>query len=75
MILPLIPERIVAEVTSNWAFAVKTDDKPLLSKQFEHVIRVNATRGYALESWKLHQLVDAEKRSMSETIVAVFVKV
>jgi hypothetical protein len=67
--------RIVAEITRNWP----GNDTPIISKEFEEVIRVNALRGFTLESWKftavhipgttLHPY-----SKIMETIIAVFVK-
>jgi hypothetical protein len=70
-------KRIVAEISRNW-IGCNNDpaEKPLLSHTFEGVIERNGKRGYALESWQLHQLfcqVDG-KPGIVETIIAVFVE-
>jgi len=71
-------KRIVAEVTKNWG-GLDIGQKPNISVQFEQVIAHNVERGYALESWQLHQLAypDAQRGGAAmivETIVAVFVE-
>lgn len=70
--------RIVAEISKNWIGPVQVPaTENLLSHQFERVIEVNASRGYALESWQLQRiaapLADGRPAYLNETIIAVFV--
>lgn len=73
------PERIVAEVTRNWVMGEARTEKPLISESFEMIVRVNAERGYVLESWKMNSTAFSEvaktgvqRPMLCETIVAVF---
>lgn len=77
-----IPQRIVAEVSVSYCDGRRTNgSSELISQVFERVIRVNAERGYTLESWKFQQSAlgfvhgDSRGSSSNETIIAVFVKV
>lgn len=64
--------RIVAEISKNWT-GEPGEEVSLLSNRFEQVIKINAERGYVLESWKFFQLM-AKPTNMTETIIAVFVE-
>lgn len=79
-----IRRRIVAEISKGWintndgsGARSATDDKRLLSELFELCIETNRQRGYELESWQLQNSTSAigDCRTLSETIVAVFVSV
>jgi hypothetical protein len=69
-----IPQRIVREVSRTWRGEAPSTDHPLVSQRFEMVIKANAKRGYALESWQLNSTVYSDGRQLIETIVAVFVR-
>jgi hypothetical protein len=62
---------IVAEVSKNWKNGVSMADTPLLSVQFEHVININAERGYELETFAIHRQMTGPD-VLNETIIAVF---
>lgn len=65
---------IIAEVSQNWidGVAQPLDGVPVfISQRFEHVIAVNAKRGYCLADWHLSRLV-VSPNQINETIVAVF---
>lgn len=78
-----IPERIVAEVSTNWR-ADGTRDPVITSRRFETIINHNREKGYELESWKMQTTYSPAQPMtstrcgsvawMNETIIAVFVK-
>lgn len=80
---PKIPERIVAEVCRNWSQGLHCGDT-LLSQRFERVIKINAERGYDLESWRFQTVftppIECKHNSypvapyINETIIAIFIK-
>jgi hypothetical protein len=65
-------EFIVAEISKNWPDEFAPGMRWLLAERFEDVINANYARGYALYSWKLSRLADAETGALNETIIAVF---
>lgn len=70
-ITPLIPNRIVAEISRSWK-GQEAPNEPILCQKFEQVIRHNAARGFELESW--HMVCPSVLGSFHETIIAVFVQ-
>lgn len=63
---------IVAEVSKNWADGEELHpEMGLIAQRFEHIINVNAARGYKLLTFSLHRLMTSPNE-MNETIVAVF---
>jgi len=66
---------IVAEVSKTWVEGRSIcPDDPLLCQQFERVIRINAARGYRLQTFKLNQVLTSPLVFV-ETIIAVFERV
>ena len=72
--MPVIPRRIVAEISKRWSNGVASSQTPLLSEQFEIAISINAERGFELESWKLDRVYNQSALELNETIIAVFVE-
>ena len=66
---------IVAEVSKNWIDGRElTTEAGLVSQRFEHVVNVNAARGYRLVTFALDRLMTGP-RELNETIIAVFERV
>lgn len=68
-------ERIVSESTKNWVDGEVQHADELVSKRFEHIIDVNAKRGYELETWQYQKVAhDAPggRVIICETIIGVF---
>lgn len=71
------PAFIVAEISRNYIGSTRIAsaapdlmDAPLISEQFETVIKTNVSRGYVLDSWKLDRVL--ADGVLNETIIAVF---
>ncbi len=69
----MVKKYIVAEVTKNWTS--KSNDSNIISQKFEEVIQVNLERGYVLQDWKFTTVVFPQTQAITETIIAVFVKI
>ena len=66
---------IVAEVSKNWIDGRElTTEAGLLSQRFEHVVNVNAARGYRLVTFALDRMMTGPSE-LNETIIAVFERV
>lgn len=67
-------KRIVAEVCKSWPEDSNSIRKgETISEIFESVVGTNLHRGYDLESWQYSKFAGPNGRSITETIIAVFI--